>query len=377
MAARTALTRGQKALVAVVVVIAGIGFTGSYIGVRRLGERNGFGWYSYLLPVGIDAGIAVFLGLDLLLTWLKMPLGMLRPLAWLLTGATIAFNAASAWPNALAMAIRAVIPLLFVAAAEAGRHAVARMAEVTEGRLMERIRFGRWLVAPVSTFRLWRRRLLWEVRSYEEALELERRRLMYRAHLESEYGPRWKKDAPVRARMPLRMAKYGEPLPRVELAGPAAAPQPVQLSAPSWQALGTEAGDDQLRIDLPAQGRSRIAPASETVRASSTVPEDVTANTGRHTETPAAPAAQPQIPAAAEQVPAVVVPEHYLDAFVKYVDQNGTRPDAARLAAQLFSMGVTGRAGKPLSANSVRRYLPHLSAQYDQRASGVDLVTTS
>jgi hypothetical protein len=78
---------------------------------------------------------------------------------------------------------------------------------------MEGVRFWRWFLSPVPTFRLWRRMKLWELRSYEQAVELERNRLVYQAHLRARYGRAWRRKAPMHARMPLRLAKLGVPLP--------------------------------------------------------------------------------------------------------------------------------------------------------------------
>ncbi|MFF3160020.1 DUF2637 domain-containing protein, partial [Streptomyces sp. NPDC057910] len=61
------LTRTHRILIGVVaagaVVIAGIGFAGSYAAVRELALRKGFGNFAYVFPVGIDAGICVLLAL--------------------------------------------------------------------------------------------------------------------------------------------------------------------------------------------------------------------------------------------------------------------------------------------------------------------------
>ncbi|MFJ2342006.1 DUF2637 domain-containing protein, partial [Streptomyces antimycoticus] len=97
------LTRMHRILAGVVVtgavVIAGIGFAGSYSAVRDLALDKGFGTFSNVFPIGIDAGIVVLLALDLLLTWIRIPFPLLRQTAWLLTAATIAFNGAAAWPD--------------------------------------------------------------------------------------------------------------------------------------------------------------------------------------------------------------------------------------------------------------------------------------
>ena len=39
--------------------VAGIGFAGSYITLRALALRKGYGWFAYAFPGGIDAGILV------------------------------------------------------------------------------------------------------------------------------------------------------------------------------------------------------------------------------------------------------------------------------------------------------------------------------
>ncbi len=211
------LTPAQRRLVGVVVagavVIAGIGFAGSYAAVRTLALHKGFGWFANVFPIGADAGIVVLLALDLLLTWLRIPFPLLRQTAWLLTAATIAFNAAAAWPDPLGVGMHAVIPVLFVVTVEAARHAIGRIADITADRHMEPVRLARWLLAPFSTFRLWRRMKLWELRSYEEVIRREQDRLTYRARLRASYGPMWRRRAPVEALLPLRLTRFGASLP--------------------------------------------------------------------------------------------------------------------------------------------------------------------
>ncbi|MDT3396124.1 DUF2637 domain-containing protein, partial [Streptomyces sp. B1866] len=229
------LTRTHRILVGVVVtgalVIAAIGFAGSYTAVRDLAHDRGFGRFSAVFPIGIDAGIVVLLALDLLLTWLRIPFPLLRQTAWLLTAATIAFNGAAAWPDKLGVGMHAVIPVLFIVSVEAARHAIGRIADITADRHMESVRIARWLLAPVPTFRLWRRMKLWELRSYDEVIRFEQDRLVYRARLRARYGRAWRRKAPVESLMPLRLARYGVPLAETAAAGLAAAGLPVQAAA--------------------------------------------------------------------------------------------------------------------------------------------------
>ncbi|TRV73877.1 DUF2637 domain-containing protein [Streptomyces sp. 130] len=258
------LTRTHRVLIGLVVagavLIAAIGFAGSYAAVRELALSKGFGDFSLVFPIGIDAGICVLLALDLLLTWLRIPFPLLRQTAWLLTAATIAFNGAAAWPDPLGVGMHAVIPVLFVVAVEAARHAVGRIADITADKHMEGVRLTRWLLSPVPTFRLWRRMKLWELRSYEQVIKLEQDRLIYQARLQARYGRSWRRKAPVESLMPLRLAKYGVPLAETGPAGLAAAGIEPALLPPAPQPADPEPRPAPLPEPVPA------APAVETAQ---------------------------------------------------------------------------------------------------------------
>jgi hypothetical protein len=217
---RPELTPAQRKLVAVVaggaLLLALVGFLGSYTAVSKLARAEKLGAFSHVFPLGVDAGIVVLLALDLLLAWLRIPFPLLRYTAWLLTGATIWFNASVAWPDPLGVGMHAVIPLLFVVVVEAARHAVGRLADITADRHIEPVRLARWLLAPLPTFVLWRRMKLWELRSYEQTIRFEQNRLVYRAQLEARFGRRWRRKAPVEMLLPLRLARYGRPLAPVD-----------------------------------------------------------------------------------------------------------------------------------------------------------------
>nr|WP_286169389.1 DUF2637 domain-containing protein [Actinospica acidiphila] len=256
VAAPIQLTRTHRVLIGVVVsgavVIAGIGFAGSYAAVRELALKKGFGDFSYVFPIGIDAGICVLLALDLLLTWIRIPFPLLRQTAWLLTAATIAFNGAAAWPDPLGVGMHGVIPVLFVVSVEAARHAIGRIADITADKHMEGVRLTRWLLSPVPTFLLWRRMKLWELRSYEQVIKLEQERLVYQARLRSRFGRAWRRKAPVESLMPLRLAKYGVPLAETAPAGLAAAGIEPALIPPAPEvtaaAGGRAAGAAQVQV---------------------------------------------------------------------------------------------------------------------------------
>ena len=260
MAAPLQLTRMHRILIGVVVsgavIIAGIGFAGSYAAVRELAIKKGFGNFSYVFPIGIDAGICVLLALDLLLTWIRIPFPLLRQTAWLLTAATIAFNGAAAWPDPLGVGMHAVIPVLFVVAVEAARHAIGRIADITADKHMEGVRLTRWMLSPIPTFLLWRRMKLWELRSYEQVIKLEQERLVYQARLRSRFGRAWRRKAPVESLMPLRLARYGVPLAQTAPEGLAAAGIEPALLPPA-----------------PAPRAVEVAPAPQPVERLGPVPE--------------------------------------------------------------------------------------------------------
>ncbi|GAA3808578.1 DUF2637 domain-containing protein [Streptomyces chiangmaiensis] len=263
MAAPLQLTRLHRILIGVVVsgalIIAGIGFAGSYAAVRELALKKGFGNFSYVFPIGIDAGICVLLALDLLLTWIRIPFPLLRQTAWLLTAATIAFNGAAAWPDPLGVGMHAVIPILFVVAVEAARHAIGRIADITADKHMEGVRMTRWLLSPLPTFLLWRRMKLWELRSYDQVIKLEQERLVYQARLRSRFGRAWRRKAPVESLMPLRLAKYGVPITQTAPAGLEAA----GIDAPMPVLNGPFPADDPMPLELVNGEHQRALEAFE------------------------------------------------------------------------------------------------------------------
>lgn len=210
---RLTLTRSQKLLIGFViggaVAIAAIGFVGSYTAVTQLAYAKGFGGFSRVFTLGIDLGIGVFLALDLLLTWLRMPYPALRYGAWLLTAATIAFNAVVSWPDPVGVGMHAVIPILFVVSVEAARHAIGRIADITADKHIEGPPISRWLLNPPGTFILWRRQRMWGIRAWDNVVDLERERRIYRAQLRKQHGRAWRRKATADQLLVLRLTADG------------------------------------------------------------------------------------------------------------------------------------------------------------------------
>jgi hypothetical protein len=150
---------------------------------------------------------------------------------------------------------------------------------------MEGVRISRWLLAFPSTFRLWRRMKLWELRSYEEVIRMEQDRLVYETRLRARYGRSWRRKAPVEALMPLKLTRYGVPLHRTAPQSTVLPePEPIPLTepeAPLSHSHELATRDAALRTEPTATAHEHTAPPSEQ------------ATTPVHPPTAQEPAAQP------------------------------------------------------------------------------------
>ncbi|WP_330309917.1 MULTISPECIES: DUF2637 domain-containing protein [unclassified Streptomyces] len=400
------LTRMHRILIGVVVagalVIAGIGFAGSYAAVRELAIKKGFGNFSYVFPIGIDAGICVLLALDLLLTWIRIPFPLLRQTAWLLTLATIAFNGAAAWPDPLGVGMHAVIPVLFVVSVEAARHAIGRIADITADKHMEGVRLTRWLLSPVPTFLLWRRMKLWELRSYEQVIKLEQDRLVYQARLHSRFGRAWGRKAPVESLMPLRLARYGVPLAETAPSGLAAAGiEPVLVAGASPPTAGGntpsvkpnplpspahEAASSPQHSHSPTNSRARPAEHHLSLTSPRLPHSPASEHNNPATAGPPHTHGRQTAPAAARALPAQQRPQprlkedtfapienpredqqtaqagelspvdRYYVAWHDFQQQHQREPDGSELSARLTQDGILDREDQPIKPRTLARY---------------------
>ncbi|MER7576098.1 DUF2637 domain-containing protein [Streptomyces sp. NPDC126514] len=214
--------------------VGALGLISSFDAVSLAAARWGFG-EPWMLPVGIDTAIPVFTVANLLLIRMDMALAWVRFVPWVLTLVTCGLNVA-AGNGVWAKVAHGTMPLLWVVFSEIGAHIYAVRIGAATGRRMEKIRFSRWLLAPLSTFALWRRMTLWEVTSYSAALACERERLLARADLHERYGRGWRRKTPRRERVLLRMGELtpAAPPPAATAAEPESvqAPEPTKLAAP-------------------------------------------------------------------------------------------------------------------------------------------------
>lgn len=203
------LTRGEKRALALVITAAlAVSVLGLYSSYGALTVKAaGWGWTApWVLPVGIDLAIPAFTGAGLFLIRTDMPLGWVPWVPRALTAATVYLN----WTAGTALGGRighAVLILLWVVFSEIAGHVYATRIGAVTGKRMEKVRRARWILAPISTALLERRRILWEITSYAEALRRERDRLLVRAELRERYGARWRWLAPRRERVLLRIGE--------------------------------------------------------------------------------------------------------------------------------------------------------------------------
>ncbi|WP_432188647.1 DUF2637 domain-containing protein [Streptomyces sp. Tue6028] len=260
------LEKGAMGLAALAAAsVGGLGLASSFDAVTSAAVRWEFG-HPWMLPVGIDVAIPVFTAANLLLIRLGMPLAWVRFVPWMLTLVTCWLNVAAGREVAAKVA-HGTMPLLWVVFSEIAAHMYAVRIGAATGRRMEKIRKSRWLHAPFSTYALWRRMSLWEVTSYSRALELEKRRLLDRAAMREQYGKDWRRTAPERERVLLRLGQLTRPddTPTTPAeaapAAPAARPEAAKPAARKRTSTGSSKGKAVQRggAELLAEARTLTA----------------------------------------------------------------------------------------------------------------------
>lgn len=194
--------------------VSGIGLASSYRALERKAAASpaagGWGWESpWMLPVGLDLSILAFSIINLVLIKADKPLAWVKWVPRLGAVATIYLNwqSAAAGPSQFG---HAALVALWVFFSEIAAHLYAAHIGAVKGRAqMERIRFIRWIFKPISSFRVNRLMKSWEITSYEDGLERDRQRMVYRSGLRKEFGWNWRFKADEDRLQPLRLAAYG------------------------------------------------------------------------------------------------------------------------------------------------------------------------
>jgi hypothetical protein len=207
-------------IVAAALALAGIGLYLSFEHVAAFAhQRLGFATLGKgrLFTLGVDIGIMVLIAIDLLMAWLKRPIGWIRYPVWLLTAATVVLNAASGAPRAgqawrlldyVAVGAHAIVPVLFIAIVEVARTSIDRMVRPLTGKERAWVPLHRWALAPIATGRIYRRMRLWGITSYPEMVRREQELIGYEQWLRRKYAGDLKK-ATEDELLPMTMAPYG------------------------------------------------------------------------------------------------------------------------------------------------------------------------
>lgn len=172
--------------------VAAIGFSVSFQTVAGLAVARHLPGWAPLYPVGMDLGIAALIVESRHLIRMGKSDLVPRLLAWLLTGATVYANVHGSPPGDwVGRGLHAVMPCLWVACLELTR----RRMIASEVRRREGVPLARWLLAPWSTFAIYRRMVLWQVTSYSLALQREQVRRQAIARLRARHGKDWRELA--------------------------------------------------------------------------------------------------------------------------------------------------------------------------------------
>jgi Protein of unknown function (DUF2637) len=201
--------RGERTAVCLIgAAMFGLALIGMYVSFQTVYEyvHPWFAGTAWAVPVAIDVAILVFSAADLLLSYWRMAKPSMRLIPWGFTAATIWLNWQAGGPVPIRVA-HAAMPALWVLFCEYARHVLAARVGLVNGGRMERVRRSRWLLAPLSTARLRRQMILWEITSYRRALELEAERRAEIARLEMAHGRRWRRHAPPGERLAVTLAR--------------------------------------------------------------------------------------------------------------------------------------------------------------------------
>ncbi|CAM3310649.1 DUF2637 domain-containing protein [Stackebrandtia soli] len=249
---------GRLGAVAVAVGALGIGAIGFVASFANVEDQMvpAFGSDSaWLVPAGIDLGIAVFIGLDILLAKRRMRLSWLRFIPWGLTAVTIGLNAAG--HGGVGLIAHVTLPALFIVVAEVIAHVVRVLAGIAAGEVREGIRLPRWVVAPAETVRLW---VIMardsDVETYADALVIYKRRVLAGAALRGVYGVAWRVKAPLELRTQHRLGDLTAADVRpidAATAKPTKAIKPVPAKAPKPAKPTKSARSDVSDADLLAR----------------------------------------------------------------------------------------------------------------------------
>jgi hypothetical protein len=240
-----------------------IGFSVSFWSVA-VAARPYMGAASWTLPLLVDLAIFVLSGVALFLELHEISSKWIRSIPLALAGFTVYLNVATQH-SVFGKAVHAAGPLLWVTVVEIATFTVRRLVGLSSDSAMDKVRASRWLLAPLSTFRLWRRMRLWEITSYAEAVGREHGLNASRALLRQWYGRAWRGKAPRAERLAVALQGTSDrPVADVlteASAGIMAAANAARKPSDSASGNGSDTGSDPASETDSQAAKSGQAPA--------------------------------------------------------------------------------------------------------------------
>lgn len=174
-----------------VVALIALGLLGSFTTQVKVVEPW-FDEWAWIVPVVADVGAIVLIQGDFLLTLYGLRIRWLRAVTSLWLLGTLALNLSAAKGGDLDEYVgHALLPLVVIVFTELARALLARWAKLqapdTRGGY-EPLPKIRWVLQPMQTWLLWRRRKLLGLQSLQEVTDAEARYALARGHLRHTYG---------------------------------------------------------------------------------------------------------------------------------------------------------------------------------------------
>lgn len=258
--------QARGAILAVTVIAAALtaaSAAGSYDSLWHLAVAHNVP-LPRISPVELDGALVGLNVIDIVLTACGYPLRWLRMIARLFGAGTVGANVAAGWPDPVGAFLRVFAPAVVVTITEAVRAVL--LARYRDAAGVRGVPASRWLLAPWPTFILWRRMRLWNIRDYNQAVDMELARLNAIAQLEDYFaGHDWRQTAPRNLVWMLRAGVRMEDALK-QVAALTAPPEPETPAAPEPVGeTGTAATKQPRKKPGTAARNKRTAAAPEPV----------------------------------------------------------------------------------------------------------------
>ncbi|MEY9210590.1 DUF2637 domain-containing protein (plasmid) [Thermobifida halotolerans] len=150
----------------------------------------------FLFPLVLDGLIVYFMALDLWTEWRRIRHPYYRWVAYMLAMLTLVLNVSSAEQGEGWLA-HVAPPLGVILISEGLAIWVRSMSGLHRSQpVSDRIPLGHWVTRPASATRIMRLMWGWNIRSYDEAVEMDRQRCLAYAMLKQQYGRKWRRQTP-------------------------------------------------------------------------------------------------------------------------------------------------------------------------------------